>query len=262
VSEESNERLDYLREKSQGQGLRDREAQELADLERGGPPPVLSKLLPPRLPGRPWRREYWRNRDLGPLGGMLLVILGVVIVAVAAVTRTPAVDWRIYEDPAFTFAVEYPNGWTATSVSERTPAENGEKARRVDGVVFAQSRITPEALAGALQAGYHGPAYGIVVYKPGPAAPLGGPQPGSASPSDVRVGGLPAQEYTIETDGVITTTAYAVVKGRLVVFFFKVPEALADGLQDVFDHARDSLRLSEGLEHTPSPTPTGIKPRG
>jgi hypothetical protein len=61
----------------------------------------------------------------------------------------------------------------------------------------------------------------------------------------------------------VTTLAYAVVEDRLVVFFARAPEALADGLQDVFDHARDSLRLSEGLERTPeSPTPTGIKPRG
>jgi hypothetical protein len=188
------------------------------------------------------------------------VILGAAVVIVAAVTRKPAVDWRIYEDPAFTFAVDYPQGWTATSVSERTPAKNGEQARRVDGVVFAQSRVTPKDLAGVFQPGYHGPAYGIVVYKPGPAAPPAGAPPGSASPADVRLAGLAAQEFTSTSGGVVTTMAYAVLKNRLVVFFVKVPEGMSDGLQDVFDHARDSVRLSEGIEQTPA-SPTGIKPR-
>ncbi|HJP66885.1 MAG TPA: hypothetical protein VKA30_11360 [Actinomycetota bacterium] len=262
MSDHSTDRLTALKEKSRATGLSEEEARELADLERGGPAPVTSKLLPPRIQGRPWQAQFWRQRSLGPLGGLLLVFLGAVLVVVAAVTRKPAVDWRIYEDPAFTFAIDYPSGWTSTSISNRSRQLTGPKARRVDGVVFSQTQIAPRDLAALINVDYRGPAYGIAVYNPGTLLPpVGVP---SASPGAVRIGGLDAQEYTTTTDGVTLTVAMAQVGKRLVVFFWKAPDEAADGLHDVFDHARDSLRLSEGLAQTPgAPTPTtGIKPRG
>ena len=89
------------------------------------------------------------------------------------------------------------------------------------------------------------------MYKPGPASPPSNPLPGSGAASDVSIGGLDAQSFTTTTDGVVTTLAYAVVKDRLVVFFARAPESLADGLQDVFDRARDSVgAMIEQIDQT------------
>ena len=259
MSERDERRLAVLRDKAQSVGLSDREATELADLERGGPAPVPSKLLTRRPRTRPWTVEYWRGRALGPLGA-LLVLGGLLIVLVAVFTREPAVDWRIHEDAAFTFAVDYPFGWTTTPTNERIPGKDGEPARRVDAVVIAPSRDVPATL-GEVFAGYEGPAYGVAVYKPAPAAlPLLPPSGAATTPRSVRLAGLNAQQTSTTTAGVITTLIYAQDRDRLVVFFIRVPSPRAEELAPIFDHARSSLRLSEGLEELPaSPRAT---PRG
>jgi hypothetical protein len=252
VSETSERRRADLEEKSRATGLSDEEVTELAELERGGPAAVPSKLLAPEPKTRPWQPAFWRSRALGPLGA-LLVLGGLLVVLVAVFIRKPAVDWRVYEDPAFTFALEHPAGWTTTPVSDRAEAKKGQPARRIDAVIVAPSRNVPDDLGQVLAPGYPGPAYGLAVYNPAPSGglPILPPADGQGGPVAVRIGGLDAQEVTITSAGHITRFAYGQEGDRLVVFFVTVPESRADELADIFDHARESVRLSEGLEEVP-----------
>ncbi len=250
-------RVDSLLRKSRETGLTEEEARELADLERGGPPPARSALLAPPERERPWQVRYWQRRSLGPMGAVL-VVLGVVLIVVAALARRPSVDWRIYEDPGFAFALDYPSGWSVTSFNQQEQGRQGPKARRVDGVVFSDGDRTPEELSEVFLPGFSGPAYGLVIYRPalpGPPVPVLG-----ASPSDVEIAGTPGKEVASTVDGVVTRIAYAQLKDRLVMFFVRAPEARIDELESVFDHALRTVRLSGGTEGTPQtsgPTPRG-----
>jgi hypothetical protein len=248
------DRLDALLRKSRETGLTDGEARELADLERGGPPPVRSSLLPGEDRERPWQLRYWKGRSLGPLGAVL-VVLGIVLIVIASLAREPSVDWRIYEDTGFAFAMEYPNDWSVTPFNQEEPGGQGPRARRVDGVVFSDGK-TPAALSEVFLPGFSGPAYGLVIYRPALRAP---PVPVlGASPSAVDIGGKPGQEVTTSADGVVTRIAYAQLKNRLVMFFVRTPVGQVEELEAVFDHALRSVRLSGGIEGTPGtsgPTP-------
>ncbi|MFN2589740.1 MAG: hypothetical protein ABR518_03115, partial [Actinomycetota bacterium] len=148
-----------LEDKARRTGLSEAEATELADLERGGPQPVPSKLIPPSPHAKPWTAAYWRGRALGPLGA-LLVLAGLVVVLIGVFVRRPAIEWLIYEDPAFTFAIQYPRGWKTTPVSEVADSKDGERARRVDAVLVTPSQDVPNHLGGAFALGYRGPVYG------------------------------------------------------------------------------------------------------
>jgi hypothetical protein len=252
VSEIPEGRQAALSRKARATGLTDEEVTELADLERGGPATVPSKLLSPEPRLRPWTPAFWRSRGLGPLGA-LLVLGGLLIVLVAVFTRKPAVDWRLYEDPAFTFALEHPAGWTTTPVSDRAEAKNGQPARRIDAVIVAPSQNVPGDLGEVLAPGFEGPAYGLAVYNPSPAGlPILPPSVGQGGPTAVRIGDLDGQEISTVVGGMVTRLAYARDGDRLVVFFVKVPQSRADELADIFDHARSSVRLSEGLEKLPA----------
>lgn len=256
---EPSQRLEALRRKSQRTGLTDDEARELADLERGGPPPGRSSLLPPRERERPWQLGYWRRRSLGPLGG-LLVVLGVVLIVVAAVARRSSIDWRIYEDPGFAFSMDYPGDWTATSFNERARGGGGRDARRVDAVVFSTGGETPSELSEVFVPGFSATAYGLVIYRPAPASGPPVPILAPAAPSPVEVAGHPGEEVATVTAGVVTRFAYAELEDRLVMFFVRAPQADIDELESVFDHAMRSIRLSGGIEGTPGTT--GPTPRG
>jgi hypothetical protein len=251
-------RREALARKARETGLTDDEAREVADLERGGPPPARSALLPPRDRERPWQAGYWRRRSLGPLGA-LLVVLGVVLIVIAAVARRSSIDWRIYEDPGFAFALDYPGDWAATSVYQQGPGEKGPKARRVDGVVFSTGGQTLEELGDVFLPGFSGPAYGLVIYRPAPAGGPPIPVLGSASPSPVEIDGNAGQEVVTVAGGVVTRVAYAELEDRLVMFFVRAPDASLDELETVFDQALQSIRLSEGVEETPATT--GPTPR-
>jgi hypothetical protein len=250
---EAGDRRAALEKKARRTGLSPDEATELADLERGGPAPVESKLLVREPPVRPWTAAYWRGRGVGPLGA-LLILFGLLIVLIAVFVQRPAIDWEIYEDPAFTFAVDQPHGWPATPVSERSEPKKGEKARRLDAVLIAPDRDAPSELGGAFDAEYPGPVYGVAVYQPGPAAlPFFLPG-GQERSSGVPVGDLDGREIVATVEGVVTRVAYARdEEGRLVVFFDRVPEGQADEFREIFDQARSSVRVSGGIEVTASP---------
>jgi hypothetical protein len=251
-------RREVLARKSRKTGLTDDEARELADLERGGPPPGRSALLPPRDRERPWQAGYWRRRSLGPVGAVL-VVLGLVLIVIAAVTRRSSIEWRIYEDPGFSFSLDYPGDWAATSINQQGPADEGPKARRVDGVVLSTGGQTLEDLGDVFLPGFSGPAYGLVIYRPVPGSGPPVPIPGTASPSSVEIDGNAGQEVTTVADAVVTRVAYAELEDRLVMFFARAPGASFEELETVFDHALRSIRLSEGVEETPGPT--GPTPR-
>jgi hypothetical protein len=260
VSGGREQRQSALEKKARTRGLSPDEATELADLHRGGPPPVLSKLLVREPPVRPWTASFWRGRGVGPLGA-LLILAGLLIVLIAVFAQRPAIDWRIYEDAAFTFALDYPQGWTSAPLSDRSKAKEGEKPRRIDAVVFAPSQDTPSDLGGVFDPGYRGPAYGVAVYQPGPAA-LPFIVPGGAGvPTEARIGGLDGEEIIGTFEGVTTRIAYATdEEGRLVVFFARAPEERVDDFREIFDHARSSVSVSGGIEATASPpraTPRG-----
>src|SRR5204863_489962 len=72
---EAQARLELLRGKLAERGLSDDEVRELGDLERGGPPPLESKIRPWTPPVRPWQLAWWRGRSLGVVGGLLVVVL-------------------------------------------------------------------------------------------------------------------------------------------------------------------------------------------
>jgi hypothetical protein len=251
---DQTDRLDALLRKSRETGLTEGEARELADLERGGPPPVRSSLLPAEDRERPWQLRYWEGRSLGPMGAVL-VVLGLVLIVIASLARQPSVDWRIYEDTGFAFAMQYPNGWSTTAFNQQEPGEQGPKARRVDGVVFSDGK-TPADLTEVFLPGFSGPAYGLVIYRPAlPAPPV--PVLG-ASPAPMDIDGNPGQEVTTSADGVVTRIAYAQLEDRLVMFFVRAPAAQVEELETVFDHALGSVRLSGGIDGTPGtsgPTP-------
>jgi hypothetical protein len=187
------------------------------------------------------------------------VILGVVLIVVAAVARRSSIDWRIYEDPGFAFALDYPGEWTATSFNERAPDDRGPDARRVNAVVFSTGGETPSELSAVFLPGFTGPAYGLVIYRPVPARGPPVPILAPASPSPVEVAGHPGEEVATVAHGVVTRFAYAELEDRLVLFFVRAPQADIEELVSVFDHALQSIRLSGGIEGTPGTT--GPTPR-
>lgn len=197
---------------------------------------------------------------MGPLGA-LLVLGGLVIVLVAVFIQKPAVDWRLYEDQAFTFSLDHPAGWATKPLSERAPAKDGAPARRIDAVVVSPSQDVPDSLAGVLAPGYAGPAYGLAVYNPAPPSlPILPAVTGQDEPIDTQIGPLDGQEVTATSGNAITRFAYAREGDRLVVFFVLVPQSRAEELADIFDHARSSVLLSEGLEEVPeSPRATRLE---
>ena len=257
MSDGPNRREALLR-KSKETGLTQEEARELADLERGGPPPARSSLLPPRDRARPWQAGYWRRRSLGPLGA-LLVVFGVVLIVVAAVARRSSIDWRIYEDPRFAFSLDYPGDWTATSFSEQASGEEDPEARRIDAVVFSTGGESPSELSEVIIPGFSGPAYGLVIYRPVPAGGPPVPILTADPPSRTDIAGHPGEEVATVAGGVVTRIAYAELEDRLVMFFVRAPQADIDELETVFDHALQTVRLSEGIEGTPGTT--GPTPR-
>ncbi|MFN2590398.1 MAG: hypothetical protein ABR518_06480, partial [Actinomycetota bacterium] len=104
--------------------------------------------------------------------------------------------------------------------------------------------------------GYRGPVYGFAVYRPGPAAfPF--ILPGAeAERSDVDVAGEEGTEVVAAFGGSTTGLAYATdAKGRLLVFFWRTPEGRAEDFAEIFEHATDSILLSEGVQQTPASPP-------
>ncbi len=176
-----------------------------------------------------------------------------MIAVVVVSLRRPSIDWRIYEDPAFTFKIEYPNGWTTTPLSERAPARKGRPARRVDAVAVIESGPPPDSLGAVFAQDNRGPAYGFIVYEPAVGELVVQAPPAGTPGRAVRIAGLDGLEYDSTLAGIVTRVTYARVGDRLVVFFARAPQKRAGDLAAIVDHARDSIGLSQGLETTVSP---------
>jgi hypothetical protein len=242
MSQESDDRRTALRRKAIEAGLSDDEARELADLERGRPsqPGPGFGHRPP--PDRPWQLRYWKGRSLGPIGGLIAVALALLAVAVIFVRR-PAVSWSVYGDRHVGFRLDYPEDWITQDVTQ------GSNGGDVVGVAVTREGTLPPDYHGALAPPITQPVYGLVIFTkhPSDGAVLLRPfltGSGSEEPTIASLGGLPGSEVRFATEGVEARTVYATdQEGRLIVFFSRVPAGEARTVQDVIEHARQSVRL-------------------
>jgi hypothetical protein len=251
MEDEPQDRLDLLRGKLAERGLSDDEVRELGDLERGGPPPLESKIRPWTPPVRPWHLAWWRGRSLGVVGGLLVVVL-ILVAVVIAFRRGPAVAWRVYPDTKSGFRIDYPDGWVPQPIDERSPTSGlGRLAQHVAGVVMSRSGREPADVETLLGGPVTEPFYGLIVRTPVPSPARGVSVVqacrrvgfgGLHQPArQVTLGGLAGAQFDSTVRGIIRRDVCAFRGRTLVTFFARVPVGQDAATRDVIDGAQRSV---------------------
>jgi hypothetical protein len=249
-------RLEFLRGKLAQRGLSDDEVRELADLERGGPPPFESKIRPWTPPIRPWHRAWWRDRSLTAAGGLMVVVL-IMVAVVIAFRHHSAVSWRVYPDTRTGFTIDYPDGWVAQPIAQHLNAGDARPvAQDIVGVIVSMSGREPTDMGAVFQGPVTEPFYGLVLWTrfTGSEVPAPGSSPVEAcrtagvgglhqSATQVTLGGLQAAQFESTVRGVVHRDVCAFRGSTLVRFFARVPVKQQAATGDVIEGAQRSVSL-------------------
>ena len=210
---------------------------------------MQSKLVVRQEPEKPWQLSWWRDRSLGPLGGLIavLVVLG------AVVFRTnfyPSISWRLHVHGDQGFALEYPDGWVLEPI-DQGQAMLGE----AQGVVVSASGVgakTPRDLEKEADQ----PVYGVFWYSMDPSVSRAtafqdlrrsARALGAFSPSATRLMAFMDGRAAEQLEGRVgenwVRVVYALAGRTPVVFLSRAPLEDVDGSRNVLDHALSSVKL-------------------